>query len=358
MLFQDICRENIEWDVKLEGQFKHKWEKIVKHLLSIKTIEISRCIYRHPERVIRKCFPHGFGDASTKDYCAVVYLVYHTRDGVYTTLLTSKYRVAPLKSLTIPRLELMSAKILAQVMDSVLKALEKDVKFSGSKYWLDSKTALCWIKNRGEWKQFVRHQVGETLKLANKKDWGYCPSAENPADLGSRGMFGSDLKHNKLWWHGPLWLSQGESSWPQESKTIISTPESESEKKVSSVNVMVFDINRYSSLRKLVRITALVLHFINKLKSRKIGVPQHDGNESKDKEISSALSRAELINAENAWVKAAQADLRQQHNFEQLKTTLNIIEDENGMLRCLERLENSDLDEYARRPFIFQRNTA
>ena len=177
-------------------------------------------------------------------------------------------------------------------------------------------------------------------------------------------MFGSDLKHNKLWRHGPLWLSQEESSWPQESKTIISTPESKSEKKVSSVNVMVvensetrsitlvFDINRYSSLRKLVRITALVLHFINKLKSRKIGVPQHDSNKSKDKEISSALSRAELINAENTWVKAAQADLRQQDNFEQLKTTLNIIEDENCMLRCLGRLENSDLDEYARRPFI------
>ena len=137
-------------------------------------------------------------------------------------------------------------------------------------------------------------------------------------------MFGSDLKHNKLWWQGPLWLSQGESSWPQENKTVISTTESESEKKISGVNVMVvensetrcislvFDIGRCSSLRKLVRITALVLHFINKLKSWKIGVPQHDGNESKDKKISSALSRAEIINAENAWVKAAEADLRQQ----------------------------------------------
>ena len=152
-----------------------------------------------------------------------------------------------------------------------------------SKYWLDSKTAPCGIENRGEWKQFVRHRVGEILKLTNKKDRGYCLSAENPADLGSRGMFGSDLKHNKLWWHGPLWLSQGESSWPQEIKTIISTPESESEKKVSSVNFMVvensetrsmnlvFDISRYSSLRKLVRTTALVLQFINKLKSRNIG---------------------------------------------------------------------------------------
>ena len=252
-------------------------------------------------------------------------------------------------------------------MDSVLKALkalEKDVKFSGSKYWIDSKRALCWIENRGEWKQFVCHRVSEILKLTNKKDWGYCSSTENPADLGSRGMFGYDLKHNKLWWHDPLWLSQGESSWPQENKTIISTPKNQSKKKVSSVNVMVvknsetrsinlvFDINRYSSLRKLLKITALVLHFINKLKSWKIGVLQHDGNESKDKEISRALSRVELINVENVWVKAAQADLRQQDNFEQLKTALNIFEYENGMLKCLGRLENSDLDEYARRSFI------
>ena len=86
------------------------------------------------------------------------------------------------------------------------------------------------------------------------------------------------------------------------------------------------------------RVTALVLHFINKLKSRK--ALQRVGNESKDKKIS-ALSRKELINAENAWVKTAQADLRQQDNFEQLKTTLNIVEDENGMLRCLGRLENA-----------------
>lgn len=91
-----------------------------------------------------------------------------------------------------------------------------------------------------------------------------------------------------------LWLIQRVSNWPQENKTITSTPESESERKVSSVNALVvensetrsinhvFDISRYSSLRKLVKITALVLHFINELKNRKVGVSQHDGNESKD----------------------------------------------------------------------------
>ena len=110
MLFQEICRENIDWDAKLEGRFKLELEKIVKDLTAIIEIRISRCIYRHPKREIQQCL-YGFGDASTKGYYAAIYLVYHTNDGVYTTLLTSKCRVAPLKTLTIPRLELMSARI-------------------------------------------------------------------------------------------------------------------------------------------------------------------------------------------------------------------------------------------------------
>jgi len=65
---------------------------------------------------------HGFGDARNKSYCAVVYFLYSTQVRVYARLLTSRSRVAPLKTLTIPRLELMSARILAQLMDTVKKA--------------------------------------------------------------------------------------------------------------------------------------------------------------------------------------------------------------------------------------------
>jgi hypothetical protein len=67
------------------------------------------------------------------------------------------------------------------------------------------------------------------------------------------------------------------------------------------------------------------------------------------------LDREELINAENAWVEAAQTEIRKQDNFGQLKKTLNIMEDENGMLRCVGRLENSDLSDFARRPLILPR---
>ena len=77
----------------------------------------------------------------------------------HVELLTPKTRIAPMKAQTIPRLELMSARILAKLMSTVNEGLEHSVQFSSVYYWLDSKTALCWINNRGEWKQFVRSRV-------------------------------------------------------------------------------------------------------------------------------------------------------------------------------------------------------
>ena len=80
------------------------------------------------------------------------------------------------------------------------------------------KTALCWIKNRGEWKQFVRHRVNEILKLSDKEDWSHCPGEDNPADIGSRGASPSKLRDSALWWNGPQWLSEEEDKWPPKEK--------------------------------------------------------------------------------------------------------------------------------------------
>lgn len=147
-----------------------------------------------------ECYLHGFGNASKKAYCAMVYLVYHTECGkTHVRLVASQTRVAPLKELSIPRLELLSARILAQLMSTIRNALLSQLKVNGVRYWLDRETALSWIQNKGEWKQFVRHSVNEILKLSSKEDWSYCPTEENPADIGSRGVIASQLKEDKLW---------------------------------------------------------------------------------------------------------------------------------------------------------------
>ena len=77
----------------------------------------------------------------------------------------------------------MSARLLAQVMNTVRDSLKNQVKIDNVRFRLDSMTALYWIMNKGEWKQFVHHRVNEILTLTNKEDWGHCPGVENPADI-------------------------------------------------------------------------------------------------------------------------------------------------------------------------------
>ena len=147
-----------------------------------KEIRVNRCLYETGGGDATECYLHGFGDASKKAYCAMVYFVYRTKNGeTHVRLVASKTRVAPQKELSIPRLELMSARILAQLMHTVKNALQSQLKLDGVRFWLDSKTALSWIQNKGESKQFVRHRVNEILKLTAKEDWAYCPTEKNPA---------------------------------------------------------------------------------------------------------------------------------------------------------------------------------
>lgn len=88
------------------------------------------------------CNLHGLGDARKKAYCTMVYLVYSTEDGkTHVTLIASKTRVAPVKVLSIPRLELMAARILAQLMHAIRDA-QPQLEVDGVKYRLEGKTAL------------------------------------------------------------------------------------------------------------------------------------------------------------------------------------------------------------------------
>lgn len=221
---------------------------------------------------------HGFADASVKAYSAVVYFVCELHGSFRVELLTSKTRVAPLKSQTIPRLELMSGLILARLMTSVKTALAHEIKITKTRYWLDSKTALCWINNREEWKQLVRHRVNEILKLTTIGEWGHCPGEENPADVGSRGSHASSLRNNQLWWKGPIWLSESEEMWPLPCNMLETLESCEVQKsavmkakvqEVLSVENLV-DITRYSELNRLLRVTALIKRFLYNARASKL----------------------------------------------------------------------------------------
>ena len=355
ILFQEICSNKIDWDEVLTGEIKRKWDRWVQDLSETGEIQINRCVYEMGGKRVTECYLHGFGDASKKAYFSVVYLTYRTDDGkAHARLVASKTRVSPLKELTIPRLELISARILAQLMSTIRNALLSQLDLDGVKYWLDSKTALTWVQNKGEWKQFVRHRVNEILKLSRKEDWLYWPTEQNPADIGSRGVTASQLKQNQLWWHGPQWLTGRQQDWPKMLETLR-TPESSEEEKTSQVTMMVeskqstgidavVNVDDFSTLQRLVTVTAWVMRFIDNVRARKEQRAKRTGK----------LQVNELRTAEMEWFRSTQDNLKKQENFKQLVSELGVKEDE-GILRCVGRLVNSDLEFDARRPMLLPR---
>ena len=89
-------------------------------------------------------------------------------------ILTSKARVAPLKPTSMPNV----CTTPCTGDETSEEALENQVSIDFTYYWLDSMTALYWIKNTGEWNQFVSHRVKEILKLTRREEWRHCPGRE------------------------------------------------------------------------------------------------------------------------------------------------------------------------------------
>lgn len=198
LLFQLLCQEDIAWDAPLPEPVRKQWNEWLQDLTEVQQIMIPQCLYDGVEEVVTSYTLYGFGDASEKAYYAVVYLVLETSSENYPMLLTSKTRVASLAKQSIPRLELLSGVILARLVSSMKEALPSQVQIDKTYLWLDSKTAIYWIKRSKEWKQFVQNRVNEILSLTEESMWNHCPGIENPADIGSRGESAFKPKSSQL----------------------------------------------------------------------------------------------------------------------------------------------------------------
>ena len=133
---------------------------------------------------------------------------------MHTSLVTSKTRVAPIKTLTIPSLELNGALILAHLLFHCKEVL--GIPLSSVYAWTDSIIVLAWLQaNSHCFKVYVANRVAHIMDLIPADHWGHVVSKENPADCASRGIFPSELLHHNLWWLGPTWMKLPFSDWPK-----------------------------------------------------------------------------------------------------------------------------------------------
>ena len=146
---------------------------------------------------------HIFADASPRAYGAVAYL----QQGTQSAILMSKSRAAPLKQHSLPRLELMAATLGTRLYSFISKSINTDTNVC---FWSDSQIVLSWITSK-KTLPFINNRVNEIQSISTS--WKYCPSADNPADLLTRGITFQQLNSSVQWRNGPTWLNSP-YKWP------------------------------------------------------------------------------------------------------------------------------------------------
>nr|CAH8860744.1 unnamed protein product [Trichobilharzia regenti] len=139
---------------------------------------------------------HVFSDASEVGFGAAVYIRTTLRNDIDVSLVMGKSRVAPLKTVSIPRLELTAALLTAQLFTTVCKEL--DYPKHPVTFWTDSMSVIYYIRNESaRYACFVANRVSQIRELTTVEQWRYVPSGKNPADLASRGVIGMNVVKNK-----------------------------------------------------------------------------------------------------------------------------------------------------------------
>ena len=121
-----------------------------------------------------------------------------------------KCRVAPIRHMTVAKLELQAAVYGVQRRMQILS--KHDVRIDKFYHWTDSSTVLQWLQAAHKKQQvFVANRAAETLEDSSMDQWRHVKGVENPADIGTRGIFAESL-NDLLWIDGPAWLQKNEKS--------------------------------------------------------------------------------------------------------------------------------------------------
>ncbi|GFY13552.1 uncharacterized protein TNCV_4959221 [Trichonephila clavipes] len=286
---------------------------------------------------------HGFADASERCYGAAVYCKSkNLKSETLVRLITSKSRVAPIKSLTIPRLELCAAVLLAKLVKRVVAALQLET--AEVYLWSDSMIVLAWLrKELMDLKAFVQNRVAKIQELYPNQLWRHVPSDQNPADLVSRGVDPEKLLQQNLWFNGPTFLSGDDypnrtincreklDEYNSELKNCVNE---QIENFQSVLNIHVKDflndlLNLSNNYITILRVLSFIFRFVENLK----GINK----------VAGPLTTKEIEKAETYLVKKVQeqefsSDINHLKNKgsvlpnSKLKT-LNPFLDDNGVLR-------------------------
>ncbi|XP_036329696.1 uncharacterized protein LOC118741829 [Rhagoletis pomonella] len=339
ILLQRVWRVNIGWDEVLPEELIDGWLLWKRTLPLVEAIEIPRCYSKHLFSGT-KVELHTFVDASEYAYAAVCYLRVLRGDLVDLSLVAAKSKVAPLKPVSIPRMELQAAVMGLRLAQRIINV--RRLKIQNVTYWSDSRTVLQWLKmDPRNFQQFVMHRVGEILENSDSKQWRWVPTKLNVADAATK--VNSSVQINE-WLHGPDFLFMKSCNWPVFECKADDVDTTELRKHIYVMRktpAITLNVEYFSDWRRLYRAVATFVLYIAKLKARVHGY-------SKPNKITPEMIRA----AENILIKQAQfetysSEVNSLHAGQSLGkqsrlSGLNAYLDDHGILRIQGRASSID----------------
>lgn len=361
VFIQELWKDGVDWDDRLNPELTLKWTKYYGGLPELNKLRIPRWVQISKESRMEL---HGFADASEIGYGAAVYITTEIENGRVSHLLTAKGRVAPVRTLTIPRLELCAAELLAKLIHDVKNAC--GFENAPMTLYSDSTVVLSWIKKSPmDLKTYAANRVQRIQDLVGINVWKYVSTNDNPADIISRGMDPIELMKCKLWWHGPNFITNSTQKPHNEpSITLNQIAQIRAEAKPYIVNQLVITrpdclnvhgeplIERTNSLKKLLTTTALIKQLTERLRRRY----------KADENTMGAIKLEAKIWALKYWIKYEQKkhfyrDIRKMEVGSELDKASNIANlcpfiDSDGIVRCHGRLRNANIPYDEQNPII------
>lgn len=299
LIMQEIWRTRIGWDDDVPEFIEKRWRKWVELVADLDKIRIPRSYFPGFTSVeVGPLQLHIFNDASEDAFASAAYLRAEINGKVHCTLVMAKAKVAPLKALSVPRLELQGALIGARLAKTVRES--HSLLISQLYMWTDSETVLAWIRSdHRRYRQFVAFRVGEILSKTDAADWRWIPSKQNVADEATKWGKGPCVDESSRWFRGPDFLHLPESEWP--TRRTEKPIETEEELRPCLVHreilpEEIIDFGRFSKWERLLRAVAYACRYLANIRRRFLKEPL----------VLGSLSQQELQSAENKIWSVAQ----------------------------------------------------
>ncbi|XP_029160341.1 uncharacterized protein LOC114932346 [Nylanderia fulva] len=277
ILIQTTWLQQLDWDTPLPAKDVKRWQQLLNQLPLLSNIRVNRWLSTDSDYSTLQI--HGFADASERGYAAAVYIRNSGTKQTTINLIMGKSKVAPVKPVSLPRLELCAAVLLTTLTLHIRNTL--GLTSTPVHLWSDSKVTLHWIQGHAaRWKTFVANRVAHIQTQLPDAQWRHVAGKDNPADCASRGINPEELVNHTLWWTGPTWLALDETAWPSSEVHIAEDdlPEQRTTSLMTKGSVVVEPdiLLRFSALHRLLRVTAWCRRWLN-VASREVtlGRPLH-----------------------------------------------------------------------------------